>query len=84
MIIGLLLIGLSEASQSTSMAAEHQRTEPGQGTTVDDLTRGLKSAAQRVEKEIPKIGSAIGEAFKKMAEKSPGRKPAQEPSQGKQ
>ncbi len=77
-IVGLLLLGLSQTAESASNAAESQKTEAGKGTTVDDLARGLKSAAQNVEKEIPKIGSAIGETFKKITEKISGDKPAQE------
>jgi hypothetical protein len=34
---------------------------------VDDVGRGLKSATQNIEKEIPKIGSAIGETVKKFS-----------------
>jgi hypothetical protein len=50
---------------------------------VDDLGRGLKSAAQNVEKEIPKIGSAIGETFRKITDKRPDNRPPQEASQSK-
>jgi hypothetical protein len=31
-----------------------------------------------VEKEIPKIGHAVGETFKKITEKNSGNKPGQE------
>lgn len=64
-------------------SAESQKTEGSKGITVDDLERGLKSAAQNVEKEIPKIGSAIGETFKKMTDKNSDKKPAQEPAKDK-
>jgi hypothetical protein len=37
---------------------------------VEDLGRGLKSAAQNIEKETSKIGSAIEETFKTITEKS--------------
>jgi hypothetical protein len=50
---------------------------------VDDLGRGLKSAAQNVEKEIPKIGSAIGETFKKITDKRSDKRPTQEAPQKK-
>jgi peptidoglycan hydrolase CwlO-like protein len=78
-IAALLLLGLSQTAES----AENQKTKEGKGTTVDDLTRGLKSAAQNVEKEIPKIGSAIEGTFKKVTEKSSGNKPGQETSKDK-
>ena len=78
-IVGLLLLGLSQTAESISNAADNQKTEGGKGTTVEDLGRGLKSAAQNVEKEIPKIGSAIGETFKKITGKNSDKdtKPAQ-------
>ena len=38
---------------------------PNRGLTLEDVGRGLKSAAQNIEKEIPKIGPAIGETLKK-------------------
>ena len=53
----------------TAIAAESRATEERKGLTVDDLGRGLKSAAKNVEQEIPKIGSAIGSAVKKITEK---------------
>ena len=56
-------------SGNGSASAESQKAEGNKGITVDDLGRGLKSAAQNVEKEIPKIGSAIGETFKKITDK---------------
>jgi len=56
-------------SGTGSASAESQKAEGNKGITVDDLGRGLKSAAQNVEKEIPKIGSAIGETFKKITDK---------------
>lgn len=64
-------------------STESQKTEGNKGITVDDLGRGLKSAAQNVEKEIPKIGSAIGKTFKKITNKRSETKPTQETSQDK-
>ena len=77
MLCLLLMAGTEFAS------AETQKAEGNKGVTVDDLGRGLKSAAQNVEKEIPKIGAAIGEAFKKITDKSSDKKPAQEPAKDK-
>jgi len=77
MLCLLLMAGTELAS------AETQKAEGNKGITVDDLGRGLKSAAQNVEKEIPKIGAAIGEAFKKITDKSSDKKPAQEPAKDK-
>ncbi len=64
----LLVLGLTQAAAS-STAADNRKTGDGKGLTVDDIGRGLKSAANNVEKEIPKIGSAIGNAVKKITEK---------------
>lgn len=70
--------------EGTGLAlAENQKAEGSKGITVEDLGRGLKSAAQNVEKEIPKIGSAIGETVKKITGKSSDKKPAQEPAKDK-
>ena len=81
---GCLLVLSSFLISGTGLAsAENQKAEGNKGITVDDLGRGLKSAAQNVEKEIPKIGSAIGETFKKITDKRSDKKPAQENSQDK-
>ncbi len=63
-----------EQERSYAQDSHHHRV------TVDDLGRGLKSAAQNVEKEIPKMGSAIGSAFKKITEKRPEKPSAKEPA----
>ena len=83
----LLLSSISgsaeSASGSDSDSAGAGHTRENKGTTVDDLGRGLKSAAQNVEREIPKIGSAIGNAVKKLTEKGPDKQPPQEPAKQK-
>lgn len=48
------------ASDSTGRA----RTDSGHGFSLDKIGRGVKSAAKHIEEEIPKIGPAIGKAFK--------------------
>ena len=66
-IAAVLAVGLTQAA-TASTSADKRNTEESKGHTVDDLGRGLKSTAKNVEKEIPKIGSAIGNAFKKITE----------------
>jgi hypothetical protein len=66
----------------TALAAESRTTGESKGLTVDDLGRGLKSAAKNVENEIPKIGSAIGSAVKKITEN--GQDKPSSPKQAKQ
>jgi hypothetical protein len=63
-------------------SAESQKPEGSKGITVEDLGRGLKSAAQNVEKEIPKIGPAIGNTVKKITGKD-SDKPAQSQAKDK-
>lgn len=77
-VVGLLLVAMSQTAESASNDADKQKTEGGKGTTVEDVARGLKSAAQNVEKEIPKIGSAIGQTLKKITEKDSSNKSAQD------
>ena len=57
----LLIVRLTQAAAAAdaSTSADNRKTEDSKGITIDDLGRGLKSAAQNVEKEIPKMGSAI-------------------------
>ena len=80
-IAALLVLGLTHAAvAASSTSADNRKTEGSKGVTVDDLGRGLKSAAQNIEKEIPKMGSAIGNAFKKITEKGPDKPSSQEPA----
>jgi peptidoglycan hydrolase CwlO-like protein len=82
-IAALLVVGLTQAAADTSTSADNRKTEKSKGITVDDLGQGLKSAAQNIEKEIPKMGSAIGNAVKKITEKGPERPSSQEPAKQK-
>ena len=84
-IAALFVIGFIEAITTVpSSSADRQNTEGSKGVTVDDLGRGIKSAAQNIEKEIPKIGSAIGCAFKKITEQGSGKSSSQEAGKQKQ
>ena len=62
-------VGFSAAAGAGSDSGDAKKQEEKKGITVEDLGRGLKSAEQNIEKEIPKIGSAIGEAVKKLTGK---------------
>ena len=75
-VAALSFSGLIQAA----IAAESRTVEQSKGLTVDDLGRGLKSAAKNVENEIPKIGSAIGSAFKKISEKGSEKPAPQKPT----
>ena len=79
-IITALLTALSMMPGAGSLAGETQKKEGNKGITVDDLARGLKSAEQNIEKEIPQIGPAIGETFKKLTGKGSDKQSDQKPS----
>ena len=79
-IMALFVVGHLQTVPAISSASDGNRnTGSNSGVSVDDLGRGLKSAAQNIEKEIPKMGSAIGGAFKKMTEKGGKKTSSQEP-----
>ena len=82
-IIGVLVFGLAQAAAAADSSNTGGKTGESKGITVDDLGRGLKSAANNVEKEIPKMGSAIGKGFKKITEKSPEKSSSQESTKQK-
>ena len=85
-IAALLAFGVTQAAVAAdeSISAGTRKTEDSKGITVDDLGRGLKSAAHNIEKEIPKMGSAIGNAFKKITEKGSDRPSSQKPAEQNQ
>ena len=84
-IVTLFVVGFIEAITTVpSSSADKQNTEGSKGITVDDIGRGVKSAAQNIEKEIPKMGSAIGNAFKKITEQGSGKSSSQEAGKQKQ
>lgn len=76
-----LCIGFSTGAPAE--AADTQPNEQQKGLTVDDLTRGLRSAARNIEKEIPKIGPAIGKAVKAVGGKSSEKTGSQDPPSDK-
>jgi len=79
---GLAVLAWCFLAGSGAASAESQKPEGSKGITVDDLGRALKSAEQNVEKEIPKIGPAIVDTFKKVTGKEPSKQP-QTPSKDK-
>ena len=69
-VISSALLSASIVIPSASApAADAETKDQHKGVTVDDLTRGLKSAGKNIEKEIPKIGPAMGETFKNVTGK---------------
>lgn len=82
-VMVMLVLWLSQAAGAASDSAESQKSQESKGITVDDLGRGLKSAAKNIEKEIPKIGTAIGETFKKITGKDSEKQSSQDPEKKK-
>ncbi|WP_455377501.1 hypothetical protein [Petrachloros mirabilis] len=82
-LVLLLLLVMNPTTESVSSAAETSKPKEDKGTTLEGLGQGLKMAAQNVEKEIPKIGSAIGAAFKKITGAGSKNKSDQEPPREK-
>lgn len=64
-------------------ASATQQTESNKGLTVEEFTRGLRSAAQNIEKEIPKIGPAIGKTVKSIVGNSSKKTRSQNPPSDK-
>ena len=53
-------------SVEASEATDTSKAGSNQGLTLENVGRGIKSAAKNIEEEIPKIGPAIGNTFKKV------------------
>jgi len=63
-LLTILLVMGNAVGAAESQTAKSRQAEPGKSLTVNDLTRGVRSAAQNIEKEIPKIGAAVGKTLK--------------------
>ena len=74
----LWLLTLLLVLGSGLVSAESPQTERSKGLTIEDLTRGVRSAAQNIEKEIPKIGPAIGKTITSITGNSSEKKPTQQ------
>ena len=74
-LISALLTACLVIPAVSSPAANEEKKDEHKGVTVDDLTRGLKSAGKNIENEIPKIGPAIGETFKNVTGKGSKKPP---------
>ncbi len=62
----LILAGMERVSLAGSESTNTGKVGPNQGLTLENIGRGLKSAAKNIEEEIPKIGPSIGNTFKKV------------------
>ena len=76
-IMGILILALNPVTGVASDPADTQKTDSSKGITVDDLWSGLKRAEQNIEKEIPKIGPAVVDTFKKLTKKDSEKQSSQ-------
>jgi len=74
----LWLLTLLLVLGSGLVSAESPQTERSKGLTVEDLARGIRSAGQNIEQEIPKIGPAIGKTVTSITGNSSEKKPTQQ------
>ena len=58
--------GQALTANAASESSASGKAGSNQGVTLDEIGRGLKSAAKNIEEEIPKIGPAIGKTFKQV------------------
>lgn len=68
-----LLYGVMSVCAEEHKPNDSQKSDGTKGLTVEELGRGLKSAAHNIEQEIPKLGAAIGNAVKKITKKEPDK-----------
>lgn len=76
----IVILILVTAGGALAADSGSQKKDGSPSMTVEDIGKGLKSAEQNIEKEIPKIGPAIGETFKKLGGKKSDTPPDQKPS----
>jgi hypothetical protein len=81
-VLGMLILVLSPVAGASDSAGA-PKIDRGKGVTVEDIWRGLKSAEQNIEREIPKIGPAIVETFKKITGKASDHSSFQTPEKQK-
>ena len=79
-LIFLLSIGLMWSFPALSEPTETGKAAPNQGLTIENIGRGIKSAAKNIEEEIPKIGPAISDTFKKTTTNNKEKDQSKSPS----
>lgn len=66
LFILVILVALTAIPAAASESTDTSKVGSNQGLTLENIGRGIKSAAKNIEEEIPKIGPAIGNTFKKV------------------
>jgi hypothetical protein len=78
-MFGMLGCFLLTLAGHVSAASSSQQTDSHKGITVEDVARGVRSAVQNIEKEIPKIGPAIGKTVQSIGANSSEKARSQNP-----
>ncbi|HVG01890.1 MAG TPA: hypothetical protein VM842_03325 [Nitrospira sp.] len=63
--IFLFAVSMPMSLDAADTTATNKKVGSDQGLTLENIGRGIKSAAKNIEEEIPKIGPAIGDTIKK-------------------
>jgi hypothetical protein len=67
LLLPILMVTVwTSISFAASEVTDAGKAGPNQGLTLENIGRGIKSAAKNIEEEIPKIGPAVGDTFKKL------------------
>lgn len=78
----LWIDGQALTANAASESSDSGKAGSNQGVTLDEIGRGLKSAAKNIEEEIPKIGPAIGKTFKQVTGSGKDTSTSKESPQG--
>lgn len=70
LLTACLTLWLHIGAMAGSVPDKEKPADSSTALTLDNLGRGIKSAAKNISEEIPKIGPAVGETFKKITGKS--------------
>lgn len=65
-VVLLIPTALIAVSGAASESTDTSKPGSNQSLTLENLGRGIKSAAKNIEEEIPKIGPAIADTLKKV------------------
>jgi hypothetical protein len=80
-LVYVLVMGLWAGAEAASESSDNKGAGSNKGLTLQEIGRGLQSAANNIGNEIPKMGPAIGKMFKQDKDrKKDADKPSPSPS----
>jgi hypothetical protein len=79
----MLMLGITSVAGAASGSADTEKTDKSKGVTIEDVWRGVKRAGQNIEREIPKMGPAIVDTFKKITGKESEKQSSESPEKQK-